>query len=120
MKHDPAEWTEGHPFIDGTLCDKDGNEIRSHMTSGMLRCADTLPTESGDYNILVECCFSAAPIYASFDGTHWVGQMGRNVWWFGGKPDAPLYELSGAGPVVPPVDTSLKGRLAAYKASRKP
>lgn len=36
------------------------------------------PTERGDYNFCARWCFSAAPVYASFDGTNWVreGQYG--------------------------------------------
>ena len=120
MKHDPSEWTQQYPFINGTLCDSNGNEVRSMATSGCYRCADTLPSETGDYNIFCEMSFSAVPLYMSFDGHRWVNLStnSRGTWWLGGKPDSPLYELSGDGPIQLPPDLSIAGRLASYKRSK--
>lgn len=121
MKHDNSEWTEEYPFIDGTLCDKDGNEISSHATRGALRCVDVKPTKPGDYCVFFECVFSAYQIYAAFDGEQWdVVPTPRNMWWFGGEPAGPLNTLSRGlrWDDYTPRPLTLSDRLAEYKSKK--
>jgi hypothetical protein len=117
MKHDNSTWTEDYPFINGTLCDSDGNEIRSWMTEKLLRCADTKPTKPGDYNVIVENCFSFAPLYKTFDGNNWdISPDCRSVWWHGGEPDGPMHTLSeGKDEGEDEAPPTLLDRLKLYK-----